>query len=57
MLWISTVEIADKRKERQKLKDEGLDKPTLERRAYIARMIEESNPGQDPRYKYHTQKH
>lgn len=33
------------------------DPKKKERQAYIARMIEESNPGQDPRYKYHTQKY
>jgi len=33
------------------------DPEKKERQAYITRMIEESNPGQDPRYKYHTQKH
>jgi len=54
MTWITTIEASEKR-------DNNPHKPhdpeKKKRQAYIARMIEESNPGQDPRYKYHTQKY
>ncbi len=54
MQWITTIEASEKRKNNPH-KPHDLGK--AERQAYIARMIAESNPGQDPRYKYHTQKH
>lgn len=50
MLFIGTVETASKRKEQQKLKDEGQDKATLKQRAYLTKMIEISNPGQQHEY-------
>jgi len=55
MLWIGTVEAGNKRRARQKLEEDGLDREALERRAYITRMIEETNPGTQKRFEYHTQ--
>ena len=53
MLWLPTMLIANDRRNQPSVEDQL----KIERREYIARMIEESNPGQDPRYKYHTQKY
>ena len=57
MLWIGTIEAAAKRKEWLKLKKKGQDKETLEMRAYIAKLIEETNPKPQKKHEYHTQKH
>ncbi len=50
MLFISMVEVANKRKEQQNLKEEGLDKETLKQRAYLAKMVEISEPGNKHEY-------
>ena len=54
MQWITTIEASEKRKSNpHKPHDPGKAK----RQACIARIISETNPEQDPRYKYHTQKY